>query len=254
MIAVARATALSQLLAVRKGVQADVHSTITGLHRDSQKLPLLSGLTRSYRKIDDADPDLPGEAQRVQVRTDDVLGAVRDAYTRLWDLTATIDVTNCEARGTIRAAGTLERSVEVSGVPVSTLLFLEKQLTNLHTIVEKLPELDPAEDWRWDDNASAWASAKTTTVRSKKVPRNHVLAEATDKHPAQVQVWHEDVPVGYWDTVKFSGAIPADRKRQILARLTEVREAVKMAREEANAVPVQDTNVANALFNYILAV
>lgn len=47
------------------------------------------------------------------------------------------------------------------------------------------------------------------------VPRNHVKAEATDKHPAQVEVYHEDVPVGYWTTVKFSGALPARRVNEL---------------------------------------
>jgi hypothetical protein len=35
-----------------------------------------------------------------------------------------------------------------------------------------------------------------------------VKAEATEKHPAQVEVYHEDVVVGQWKTVKFSGALP----------------------------------------------
>lgn len=242
-----RATALNQLIAVRKGVQAQVHGEVTRLRRESQKPQLMSGLSRTYQKINDEDPDLPGEAQRVQLTVEDVLDGVRAQMVRLWDLTATVDVTNCEARGQIVIG---DRTVSL---PVSSLLFLEKQLTNLHTLVEALTELDPNETWSWDGVAGMWVTAPTTTVRSKKVPRNHVLAEATEKHPAQVQVWHEDVPVGYWNLVKFSGAISRTRKVQLLARVVQLREAVKMAREQANATTVKDVAVADAMFDHILA-
>ncbi len=41
--------------------------------------------------------------------------------------------------------------------------------------------------------------------------RVQVKAEATDKHPAQAELYCEDMPIGYWTTVKFSGALPACR-------------------------------------------
>jgi hypothetical protein len=113
--------------------------------------------------------------------------------------------------------------------------------------------LDPAERWDYDANVGAYATPRSTTVRSKKVPRNHVLAEATERHPAQVQVWQEDVPVGYWDTIRFSGAIPADRKSRLLARVSQVRQAVKMAREKANMTEVRQQQVSDALFAHIFA-
>ncbi len=244
-----RPTALNQLLAVRKGVRSEVTAASVALHRDSQKVPLLSGFTKTYRRINEEDPDLPGESQRLQVRVSDLLDGLRKQYTRLWDLTATIDITNCEARADVVVAG----QTLIPAAPVSFLLFRERQRGELHEFVAKLPVLDPAENWKWAPTANAWMTDKTTTVRSKKVPRNHVLAEATDKHAAQVQLWHEDVPVGYWDTVKFSGAIPAERKNLLLARISEVRQAVKMAREEANMARVDQQHVSSALFAHILA-
>jgi hypothetical protein len=244
-----RATALNQLLAARKGVRTEVNAAATSLFRDAQKIPLLTGFTKTYRKIDDNDADLPGEAQRLQVRLPEVLDALRGQYTRLWDLTATIDATNCAASADVVVDG----ETLVSDAPVSFLLFLEKQLGELHEFVTKLPVLDPAERWDYDANVGAYATPRSTTVRSKKVPRNHVLAEATERHPAQVQVWQEDVPVGYWDTIRFSGAIPADRKSRLLARVSQVRQAVKMAREKANMTEVRQQQVSDALFAHIFA-
>lgn len=243
-----RPVALNQLIAARKGVQNEVHAAITTLHRDSQKMQLLSGFTKTYRKINEEDADLPGESQRLQMNLGDVLNTAVGQFSRLWDLTASIDVTNADTNADIVVDG---RTL-AAGVPVSTLLFLEKQLTDLHTFVSKLPVLDPAEAWHWDANAGAYATDPATTVRSKKVPRNHVRAEATDRHPAQVDLWHEDVPVGYWNTVKFSGAIPADNRDQLVARVSKLREAVKMAREQANMIEARQVRVSKNLMDYVL--
>lgn len=242
-------TALNQIIAVRKGVQSETHAQVTTLHRDMQKPTLLSGLTRTYRKIRDDDADLPGEAQRVQVRTDEVLAQIAALYTKSWNMTAAVDWTNCVARADVVVDG----QTLIRDAPVSFLLYLEKQLTNLHSIIDKAVVLDPADQWRWDGNASAWVTAPATTVRTKKEPRNHVLSPATDKHPAQVQVFTEDVPVGYWDTVKFSGALSGERRQQLLARVTALREAVKVAREQANMTDVVLPGPSSQLFAYLLA-
>jgi hypothetical protein len=91
------------------------------------------------------------------------------------------------------------------------------------------------------------------TNRTKKVPRVLVKYEATDKHPAQVETWFEDIPVGVWNTVHLSGAVPAARQRELLARVADLAEAVKIAREEANMAEVTDQHVGGAIFAYLLA-
>ena len=136
-------------------------------------------------------------------------------------------------------------------VPVTYLLFLEKQLVDLHTFVKKLPVLDAAESWLRDDSTDTWRTEPVRSNRTKKVPRNHVKAEATEKHPAQVEVYYEDITVGYWTTVKFSGALPAKRVNDILDRVLKLQTAVKFAREEANNVEVVDQRVGSAVFGYL---
>ena len=89
------------------------------------------------------------------------------------------------------------------------------------------------------------------TVRTKKIPRNHVKAEATEHHPAQVEVYYEDVAVGYWRTVKFSGALPARRVNELLERVERLQQAVKFAREEANNLEVEDQKVGEKVFQYL---
>jgi len=49
-----------------------------------------------------------------------------------------------------------------------------------------------------------------------------------------VDVYLEDVAVGTWNIVKFSGAQPATRVRELTDRADKLQQAVKYAREQAN--------------------
>jgi hypothetical protein len=243
-------TRLSQIIAVEKGVKSDTNRRFTDLHRDVQKDPLLSGISRTYKPRDDDGDPLPPESSRVQVRAADVLGEAAGILTRLFDVTATKDQANTVARADVIVDGVpvLEK------VPVTYLLFLEKQLTDLHTFVAKMPVLDPAETWEESTDPGVWRTVPAMTVRTKKVPRNHKVAAATAQHPEQVQVYMEDIPVGDWTTVKLSGALPATRVRAILDRVSRLQQAVKFAREEANTAEIADRRAGDAVFGYLFAV
>ncbi|MEU9786265.1 hypothetical protein AB0H92_35830 [Streptomyces phaeochromogenes] len=238
---------LNQIIAVEKGIKSKSHQDLTAAHHGLQKPALLAGISRTYQPKDEEGEQLPPESTRVQVQAEDVLRDTAATLTRLFDVTATKDWANCTARADIKVDG----RVLVADVPVSYLLFLEKQLTDLNTFVRKLPVLDASESWVQDPSADAWKTEPVRTLRTKKVPRNHVKAEATDKHPAQVEVYYEDIPVGYWTTVKFSGALPARRVNELLDRVEKMQQAVKFAREEANGADVNDQRVGDAVFGYL---
>ncbi len=244
------ATKLAQILAVEKGVKTDTDRDLTKHYHLLQKNALLSGFTRVHRKLNDEDPDVPGEAQKVQVNVEDVLTDITKILTRAFDVTAAKDYTNTKAKADIVVGGvTLAKDV-----PVTYLLFLEKYCENLKTVIQKLPTLDPAENWSRDETNGLWRSTTVTTARQKKIPRNHVLAEATDKHPAQVNLWHEDVIAGYWDVTRFSGALPATRVKELTEKITALIAAVKYAREAANSTNVEDPKPGKAILDWVFAV
>lgn len=240
-------TKLNQINALVKGYKAQSLRAFTDLHRKVQKAPLLSGISRTYQPRDDDGEKLPAESTRVQVVVNDVLPEVASVLGRLFDLQLTQDSTNAVATGNVVVDG----ETILADVPVTYLLFLEKQLVDLRTFVDGLPVLDPSEHWAFDGNRGCYASDTAETVRTRKVPRNHVLAEATKEHPAQVQVYHEDVPQGTWTTVKLSGALPADRVKELRQRVSALIDAVKVAREDANMVPVVDRQAGEAVFSYL---
>ncbi|MEU9776703.1 MULTISPECIES: hypothetical protein [unclassified Streptomyces] len=238
---------LNQIIAVEKGVKTKAHHDLTAAHHGLQKPALLAGISRTYQPKDEEGEQLPPESTRVQVQAEEVLRDTARTLTRLFDVTATKDWANCTARADV----TVDGRALLTGVPVSYLLFLEKQLTDIATFVRKLPVLDASESWVHDPSTDAWKTDPVRTVRTRKVPRNHVKAEATEHHPAQVEVYYEDVPVGYWTTVKFSGALPARRLNELTERLEKLQQAVKFAREEANGCEVDDRRAGDAVFGYL---
>lgn len=240
-------TKLNQIIAVEKGVKSGAARELAESRALLQKPALLAGIARTYQPKDEEGEQLPPESTRVQVTSEEVLRRTAAALTRLFDVTATKDWANCAATADV----TVDGETLLADVPVSYLLFLEKQLAELQQFVKALPVLDAAEAWSFDDSTDTWRTDAVRTIRTRKVPRNHVKAEATEKHPAQVEVYYEDVPVGYWTTVKFSGALPARRVNELVQRVEKLREAVQFAREEANGTEVADRRTGDAVFRYL---
>lgn len=240
-------TKLNQIIAVANGKKTGSQKSLTDIYQKLSKTELFSGISRVYHPDDDGGETLPSETKLLQMKSSDAIGEAKRALTELFDVTLTQDFANTQAKADVIVDG----EVVLSNVPVTYLLFLEKQITDIGTFVSKLPTLDPAEQWVFDSNTDSYRTNPTVSNRTKKVLRNHVKAEATDKHPAQVEVYSEDVKVGEWSTVKFSGAIPAKEKNEISSRISRLSDAVKFARETANNLDVERQTAGEAVLEYI---
>lgn len=238
---------LNQIIAVLSGRKSQSQKDITEVYKKLQKDALFDGISRVYQPVDEEGEALPPEQKNVQYSARQAIADARTALSELFNVTATQDYSNCAARSDVVVDG----QTIVSDAPVTHLLFLEKQLTDLHTFVGQIPVLDPSERWEWDQAADCFASNPFVTNRTKKIPRSHILYEATKEHPAQVEMYTEDVKVGEWRTVKFSGSLPAQEKNQILQRIRNLQQAVKFAREEANGMAVEEVKTAGTVFEYL---
>lgn len=244
---------LNQIIAVRASVKNDIDTKLTKNYHLLQKGTLLAGHSRTYTPKDDDGFRYPPESANVQVKVEQVLREVGDEMTKLFDVTAAMDWSNQNARADVVLITADQVVTLLKDVPVTYLMFLEKQLVNLETLIRRLPQLDPSENWTYDANTDTNKTEPVGTVKSAKVRRNHVLAPATDRHPAQVESYTEDIPVGTWSTVKYSGALPAARVNKMLARVTALAQAVKYAREQANMSEVVDPKPGRRIFDYLFA-
>jgi hypothetical protein len=240
---------LNQILAIEKGLKTRVYAEFTELHQATQKPGLMNGFHKSYQPRDEDGETYPSESQKVQHNAGEVLDRVGVILTELFDITATKDWANCQAKADVVVDGrTLAKDV-----PATYLLFLEKQLGDLSTFIAKMAELDPGSDWSVDPSTGLFKTEPSSTQRTKKVQRAIVLYDATEHHPAQTQLITEDIVAGQWVTTKHSGAIPAPRKKQLLARIERLSNAVKFAREQANGVETSDQKLAKEIFAYLFS-
>jgi hypothetical protein len=239
---------LNQVIAIEKSVKQRVNTDAGALHKISQKGELFNGLARTYSARDDGGEQIPPEYQRVQHRAEALLSEIAGMMSELFDVTATKDWTNTRARADV----VVEGETLLSEVPATYLLFLEKNLDDLRTVIDKLPVLDPSYDWTFDANQGLFKTEPTLAQRTKKEQRPIVLYDATTEHPAQTQLITEDVVVGHWKRTLLSGALPEPRRKTLLRRVEALRNAVKFAREQANTVEADEQKVGEKLFGWLL--
>lgn len=240
-------TKLNQIIAVANGKKSQLEKTLTGVYQKLQKPELFLGIARTYNPTDEEGEKQPSERKYPQYTVNEAISEARSALNELIDVVATQDKANTQAKANVVVDG----KVVLEDVPVTHLLFLEKQLTDINTFVSKIPVLDPAERWEFDAVSNFNKTEPSQTNRTVKKLRNHVKAEATDKHPAQVDVYTEDVKVGEWSTIKFSGALDAKTRNEFLSRVKKLSEAVKFAREESNSMQVESIEYGKRVLDFV---
>lgn len=243
-------TKLHEIVAIAKGVKSRVYGEVQSLHKEAQKAEPYTGQNKVYRAKDDDGEKFPPESKRVRLNAEDVLKKVAKLQTEQFDTEATKDASNCLAFADL----TVDGHILFPKAPVTFLLFLEKQLVDMRTFVDKMPTLDEAEDWTLDPNTGVFRSNLSTTHKTKKIEKALVLYEATKDHPAQTKTVTEDVVIGWWDTIKHSGALPAPRKEALLERIDKLLKATKRAREQANNIDATEKEVGGAVFGYLFGV
>lgn len=238
---------LNQVVSAEKQIKSRIYSEITALDKSLQKPDLLNGFIRKYAAKDETGETFPDETKKVQVSAKESLATVQSLMSELFDMEATKDASNGKARADI----VLGDKTIVSNVPATTLLFLEKQLNDLHTLVSRTPVLDTAEAWTFDANTQIFKSETVSTNRTKKNQKALVLYHATTEHPAQATVITEDEIAGTWSLTKHSSALRVDEKSQLLDRINQMSVAVKYAREKANSVAAEELRIGKAVLGFV---
>lgn len=240
---------LNQVIAVEKTTKTRVQSAVDKLYHALDKSSLFEGFLKTYQSSREDEPAQPAQAQRVQFKVSDVVNEVRSQLDSLFAIVAQKDFANTAASADI----VVDDVTLATGVPTTYLLFLEKQLTDLHTLVSKLPVLDPSADWKFDSVKGYWKTDATETQRTRKVAKPIVLYPATTEHPAQTQLINEDIVVGSYSQTRLSGATTESDRAKLLARIDSVQKAVKFAREKANNTDAPKQEVGSKVLDFIFS-
>lgn len=238
---------LNQLIAILQSVKANSTKAKTEVYHQIQKTGLFQGLSRTFQPREEDGFVYPPESQKLTLKAGDLLDAFAQACSEFFDLAATQDWANTTAKASVVVDG----QTIIADVPVTHLLFLEKQLMDVKSFLQSLPVLAIDKDWRHDPGRGCYVTLPKETVKTKKITDFVVAYEATPEHPAQIKEVSKDVIEGVWSLVEFSGALPQDRVSELLRRVDKLSKAIVQAREEANSQEVVSKQVADSIFGYL---
>lgn len=214
--------------------------------------PRFEGITKTYKPLEEDGQQLPPETKEVGTTVREEAEWFRTFFSEAVSTSFVKEATNQQARSTLRIFG-----MEYKNVPATALLNLEGKLKELKAVIKHIPTLDDSKSWV---SQSAQRGTKRVaedewTYRTDQVPFNHVKAQATAEHPAQVEVLMTNKNVGKWFKRYFSGAISTENKAIMMSRVDEAIRDVVSAREEANRVEIvaPGTDIGTKIFDAIFS-
>ncbi len=241
---------LHEVLAVLATLAADAKAAIaecatTFTHRADH----FKGLTRTTVAFDDSRANAINKTEHkalVDTVENRLLFTLEERVAPHIDVMAARDATN-----QIAVADVIFRdSVILTGVPATTLLTLEAEAQQILELHKVIPTLEPGIAWELDPQQgdNVWVTKhpqQTNTTEKEK--RVHVLAEATEKHPAQVQAYEKEVAIGKITATHYSGAITPAEKSARIKYWQDMVISIKTARQRANSAEVKQSHYGKTL-------
>jgi hypothetical protein len=238
---------LNQLLPILKSVQKNSEKIKEAVYHKVQKATLFAGVSKTYEPEEEDGLVYPSETNAVTYKVADMIEEFIASLSEYYDLASAQDYTNTFASADVVVDGV----TLLSKVPVSYLLFLEKQLIDIRTFVGKLPRIPIDKQWEYDIKQGYYCTPPRKTLKYKKTTTFVIAAPATVEHQAQVREVSKDIVEGYWTTIEYSSGITDEDAKQILKRVEKLITAVIQARQEANSVDVTEKKCSDKIFGYL---
>lgn len=186
------------------------------------------------------DPNVDDEVEEqlgMQSTINKELDWISGHVTKAIDGAAQVDEANTKARADIVLE---DGTIMAKNIPATQLLQLAKRLNEVKQVAEAIPTLDPSKGFVPDPSSGAdvFKTREEIKPKTKKNYASFEASKATDKHPAQVQVFQEDQLIGKYHIFEWSSFITVSEKANMLARIEDLIRAVRKARARANDVDV----------------
>lgn len=244
---------LSQIVALVSDRKSNLTNKLTAAYHAFQKSDSFGGFSRQYTPIKDGAVIPPHEAKHVAATVPTLLKGLRGPISVAIDTVLAQDRGNQKATGTVGVVvpGQTGKTLTLTDLPVPTLLYLEKFADDLLTGLSKIPTLDPNQQWTLDVNAGLFKTQPVRTQRTSKEQEVVVKFAPTEHHPGQAEILSKDVVVAHIDTVTMSGAITAENRDKIIERVTAFRDAIVIAREQANELQVAEAEIGDQIYSFL---
>jgi hypothetical protein len=190
------------------------------------------------------------EHQNMDTTVTEKLDYLAEAVAKYFDAVLQKEMTNQTAVADLKIG-----SVTIGNkIPATFLLGMENKLKELRQVYESIPTLAPGIPWKLDETLGKGVyrmEHADEKIKTAKTFQFRVLYEATDKHPAQIEKWEDQIPVGKIITNVTSGMLSPADKSALLGRLDRMIQAVKAARCKANMADVVEESIGTRMFQYI---
>lgn len=230
-------TKLHEILAAEKSVNASWATLKTDtLTKFAKPEHFFSGHTKRLAMLEDNPANKAIEAaakedKALPTNVYDTLDYALGIFANAENLQYQKNATNAAARASVEFRGT----TILADLPVDQLLGLEARLEALRTVILAAPTLDAGREWTFDTTQGCFVAEPESTTKTEKIMVPVVLAQATDKHPAQVKESTKDNVIGSFSLIRRSGAATAVQKSEAIKVIDELAVEVKKARMRANS-------------------
>ena len=247
---------LHEVLAVDKDLE-QVSSKVVGeaTVSFSKKTELFTGHVRTLKMFDENRKNEESgqiEVKELSTTVPEKLSYVAEHLVRYFDALAQKESTNQLAKGDVILPN---GDMLLKDIPATMLLSLENKLAKLREMYDVIPTLQPGVEWLEDSQASMVGVYKATKDEvSLKTEKNfdfRILVQPTKEHPAQVEKWTMDRPVGEYKRVRTSGMLTPKRKSELLGKLDTLIGSIKKARMRANTQEVKPLSVGTKIFEFL---
>lgn len=229
-----------------------------GIETFNKRANHFMGMHRTLNMFNDDENHLEAANAQHQELTSTVgakLKYVRKAVSKWYDAFLQKESTNQAAVADLVVDGV----VLAEGLPATFFLGMEKELKQLRKLYESVPTLQPGVKWERDEMLSAADNSKgvyrnATPVKKLKTKQTiafKILVPPDQHHPAQVEKWTEQEPVGEFTEEVYSGMITPAEKSVMLNRISKLIVAVKRGRMRGNKAAIVKKAVGKTIFKYI---
>lgn len=246
---------LHETLAVDSDLAEDAKKTIAGAIISFTKQVYL--FVGSYKRLEmfaedrKQEEDGAEERKELTITIQEKLDDVAEHLIRHLDCLAQKESTNQEASADLVLE---DGTILLADVPVTLLLSLETRLAAFKEMYKSIPTLAPGIDWADDPTQREGVYKSVHDVirhKTEQTFKSDILVPPTEFHPAQIEKWTEQVPIGNFITIQWSGMISPAQKSKLLNKINILLRGAKKARMKANTTEVVERAIGKTIFNYI---
>ncbi len=243
------ANKLHELLAVEQDRKNKANQAIGEIKKVFTKNdPHFDGMVKRYLSLEENAEQIPDEVKALVTTVKNKIEENLDTIVTGIDAHISKEETN--ASGVAHAELTVGDK-NFGTFSATSLLALETHLNRLRDMYEAIPVLEQTKKWTFDKQNGVYKTDEEVKFRSVKRPKVVVKYEATKEHPAQTEILNLDFQVGKYETVYTSGKLTATQKAELINRVNQLLEAVKIARSKANNAEVKSIKIGKQICDFI---